>query len=417
MTSKVVPMRPSATEPTTQIGMTAFTPIRIGPLTLRNRFIKAATHEGMAPHGMPAQMLTKHHEAVAAGGVGMTTVAYCAVSPDGRTFADQLMLAPQTVPALRRLTDTVHRSGAAICAQLNHAGSFTFLPELATRHPLSASSGINPSGALTGHLFRTGMSTADMAQIAGEFAAAAVLAREAGFDAVEIHMAHGYLLSQFLSPKYNRRTDDYGGSVEQRARFPAQVLRRVLDAVGRDLAVVCKLGATEGFHGGATAQECARAARNLEAEGAHLLVLSGGMNVESPWVMFGNPLPQEAVPQPRNLLMRIVGRTLRYAPPREATFREMYQIEHALQIRAAVQMPLAYLGGVKSRENIDIAMASGFDCVAIGRALIHDPGLVNQFRTGGAVRSGCTSCNRCVLTMYSPEGTHCVLHEPEEARA
>jgi 2,4-dienoyl-CoA reductase (NADPH2) len=261
------------------------------------------------------------------------------------------------------------------------------------------------------------MSTADMAQIAREFAAAADLAREAGFDAVEIHMAHGYLLSQFLSPKYNRRTDDYGGSVERRAGFPAQVLRRVLDAVGRDLAVVCKLAATEGFHGGATAPECARVARILEAEGAHLLVLSGGMNVESPWVMFGNTLPPEAVPQPRNLALRIVGRALKHAPPRDVAFREMYQIEHALQIRAAVQMPLAYLGGVKSWENIETAMGSGFDCVAIGRALLHDPGLVNRFRSDRTLRSGCTSCNRCVLTMYSPEGTHCVLHESQEARA
>jgi 2,4-dienoyl-CoA reductase (NADPH2) len=258
------------------------------------------------------------------------------------------------------------------------------------------------------------MSPADLERVAIEFAVAAGLAREAGFDAVEIHMAHGYLLSQFLSPKYNRRKDRYGGSVERRARFPAHVLRLVLDAVGRDLAVVCKIGATEGFPGGATADESAQVARILQDEGAHLLVLTGGMNVESPWAMFGNLLPQEAAPEPRNVLMRLASRALRPPPPRDIAFREMYQLENALKIRAAVRMPLAYLGGVKSWANIETVMARGFDCVAAARAFIHDAELVNKFRAGTAAQSGCTACNRCVLTMYSPGGTSCVLHEPND---
>ncbi|MGH8457101.1 MAG: NADH:flavin oxidoreductase, partial [Stenotrophobium sp.] len=259
----------------------AFTPITLGPLTLRNRFIKSATNEGMARGGVPSKMLVEHHRRMAAGGAAMTTVAYCAISPDGRTFEDQVSLDVASIPHLRVLTEAVHNEGAAACAQITHGGAFNFLKSLSTRYPLSASGGLNPPGVISGRLFKTAMTSADLERTAQEFVAGALRAKEAGFDAVEIHMGHGYLLSQFISPKYNHRRDEFGGDATQRARFPAQVLRRVLDAVGRDLAVTCKICVTEGFKGGATAEDAVQVARVLEREGAHLLVLSGGMNVES----------------------------------------------------------------------------------------------------------------------------------------
>jgi 2,4-dienoyl-CoA reductase-like NADH-dependent reductase (Old Yellow Enzyme family) len=188
-----------------------FEPIRIGPLQLRNRFIKSGANEGMAKGGVPSKMLVEHHRAIAAGGAAMTTVAYCAVSADGRTFVDQVTLEPNSVKHLRVLTDAVHREGAAVCAQITHGGAFTFVPELSTRYPRSASGGFNAAGVISGRLFRTGMKPADLQRTAEEFATAARLARDAGFDAVEIHMGHGYLLSQFLSPAYNKRRDEYGG--------------------------------------------------------------------------------------------------------------------------------------------------------------------------------------------------------------
>ena len=401
-----IPAEPAAVSP--------FSPLRIGPLTLRNRFIKSATNEGMARGGVPSQMLVKHHADIAAGGVGMTTVAYCAVSADGRTFEDQLQLEPRVIPGLRVLTDSIHRHGAAACAQVTHAGAFTFLTGPGTRRPLSASGGINAAGAVSGRLLRRAMSETDIGRIAGEFATAARIAREAGFDAVEIHMGHGYLLSQFLSPRYNRRRDRYGGDVRRRTLFPALVLSQVLDAVGRDVAVACKLCSTEGFRGGATAEDAARVAQILEAEGAHLLVLSGGMNIESPWVMFGSPLPAEAVAPPGNLLMWLAARLLKPSEPKSTEFRELYLLEHSREVRAAVRMSLAYLGGVKSLAGVYQAMAEGFDCVALGRALIHDPELVNEYRAGRATESGCTACNRCIVMMYSPGGTSCVLRAPND---
>ena len=235
-----------------------------------------------------------------------------------------------------------------------------------------------------------------------------MLARETGFDAVELHMGHGYLLSQFISPAYNKRRDEYGGDAEGRARFPAEVLRAVLDAVGRDLAVVCKIGVVEGFPGGGTAEDAAIVARVMEREGAHLLVLSGGMNVESTWQLFGSPMPREARTQAASGLMRWVLALHKPSEP-AITFREMYFLEHSKKVRAAVKTPLAFLGGVNSAESVARAISEGFECVAMGRALLYDSGFVNQLASGAQQKSGCTSCNRCVVTIYHPSGTHCPL--------
>ena len=391
-----------------------FSELAIGPLKLRNRFIKSATNEGMAPAGLPTKALVKYHRDVAAGGVGMSTVAYCAVAPDGRTFPDQVLLEPGTVKHLRVLTDAVHREGAAACAQITHGGAFTFLPKLATKYPLSSSGGFNAAGVMSGRLFKTAMTPADMERTTADFVHGAKLAREAGFDAVEIHMGHGYLLSQFLSPAHNRRKDAYGGDTERRAAFPARVLREVLAAVGGTMAVTCKICATEGFKGGATADDAAIVARVLEREGAHLLVLSGGMNVEAPWAIFGSRLPSEAVEDAiDNTIIKYATKLKRLTEP-QIEFHELYLLEHSRKVRAAVRMPLAYLGGVKSLAAAEQALGEGFDATVLARALLHDPDLVNKFRSGAATESGCTSCNRCVVMMYTPGGTSCVLRPPND---
>lgn len=345
-----------------------FSPLRIGPLTLRNRLIKSATNEGMTSGGMPSQLLVKLHESIAAGGAAMTTVAYCAVSADGRTFVDQAQLDATTLAPFRALAEAVHRQGAAACAQITHGGCFTFLPELSTRRPLSASGGFNKVGLMSDRFFKQAMTESDMDAAVRQFVQAARAAREAGFDAVEIHMGHGYLLSQFLSPLYNHRRDVYGGSPEKRARFPARVLRAVLDEVGRDMAVLCKIGVTEGVKGGGTAEDAARIARVLEAEGAHMLVLSGGMNVESVWQLFGSPMPAEARANVSNPIVRCAMSLQKFTEPKFDGFREMYFLEHSRKVREAVRMPLAYLGGVRSLANIELAMQEGFEAVAMARA-------------------------------------------------
>ncbi|SPS01905.1 NADH:flavin oxidoreductase [Cupriavidus taiwanensis] len=390
----------------------AFSPLRLGPLTLRNRFIKAGANEGMTPHGLPTRALVEHHRDLAAGGVGMTTVAYAAVADDGLTFAHQLSMRAEQVPHLRVLTDAVHREGAAACLQITHAGSFTTMRHGGSRAPGSASSGLNAFGMMHGVYFQRAMRAPDLERVAGQFAAAARLAREAGFDAVEIHMGHGYLLNQFLSPLSNRRRDAFGGSVENRTRFPAAVLRQVKDAVGAALAVCCKLSVSDGVPGGNQPADSAITARLLEAEGADLLTLSGGRNVESPWALFGSPMPTAQMKAAAPTALARLGITmLEKRTPRDLAFRELYFLEASRVVRQAVRMPLAYIGGVKSLDNVAQLMAEGFDAVALARALIHDPALVAGWRAGTLRRSACDSCNGCVARIYDPAGVSCV-HGP-----
>jgi 2,4-dienoyl-CoA reductase (NADPH2) len=386
----------------------ALSPWTLGPVRLRNRIIKSATNEGMAPGGVPTQALVHHHRAMAAGGVGLTTVAYCAVSPDGRTFPDQVVLDAATVKHLRVLTDAVHAEGGAASAQVTHGGAFNFLPALSTKYPFSASGGFNPAGLLSGRPLKAAMAPANLARTTAEFVAAARTAREAGFDAVEIHMGHGYLLSQFLSPLYKRRRDAYGGSAQARARYPAEVLRAVLDAVGGSLAVTCKISMEAGHAGGGTIEDSVIQARALADAGAHLIVLSSGMNVETPWHIFGSPMPRSAMAGHGSPLMKLAARILEWRQP-ALQFRDLYNLAAARRIRAAVSTPLAYLGGATSIAALEQAMDEGFDAVAMGRALLHQPDLLRAFADGRLARSGCTACNECIATMYQPGGTHCVL--------
>lgn len=399
---------------TTRTVPSPFSPLTIGPLTLRNRFVKAATNEGMSAGGVPSKQLALLHANLAGGGVALTTVAYCAVSKDGRTLPNQLILEPASVPHFKALTDAVHANGGMASAQITHGGCFTFIRERSTKRPLSASGGFNKIGMMSGMFLKQAMTESDMARVVRDFAQGARLARDAGFDAVEIHMGHGYLLSQFISPLYNKRRDQYGGSLENRLRFPRRVLRAVLDAVGSEMAVICKYSITEGARAGNTAEDGARIARMLEEEGAHLLVLSAGMNAESITTMFGSSFPKENRVQQKNPVIALAMALQRMKDP-VVEFRELYLLEHARKVRAAVKMPLAYLGGAQSLDSIEQVMAEGFDMVAMGRALIAEPGYVNKLAGGQGRGNLCTACNRCVAMMYTPGGTSCVLGKPGDA--
>ena len=391
-----------------------FDALTVGPLRLRNRFIRAGANEGMVVDGAPSRALVKHHRDLAAGGVGMTTVAYGAVAKVGRTLPNQVWLRRDILPDLRVLADAVHAEGAAVSYQLTHGGSF--VTSCKVKGPtISASSGLNKAGLMRGNFFQRAMTGADMVRVTQEFIDAALLCREAGFDAVELHMGHGYLLNQFISPLSNRRRDEFGGSAENRVRFPAAVLARVKEAVGDRMAVLAKINVADGVAGGATVEDAIVTGRALQAAGADMLVLSGGRNIESGWFMFGSNHDMDEM---RKVLSGswLTGQMLRLsqlgAP--KVVFREMYFLEYSRRIRAEVSVPLAYLGGAKSLANAQAAMREGFDAVVMARALIHDPALVNKFRDGSAMTSGCTNCNRCVPYIYHPAGTWCVMNPPND---
>jgi len=346
----------------------------------------------------------------------MTTVAYVAVAEVGRTLPDQLWMRREVVPSLRVLTDAVHRHGTAISAQITHGGSFVTGMHVRGR-TISSCSGFNAAGSLKGNFLQRAMNEHDMQRVTDEFVAAAIMAREAGFDAVEIHMGHGYLLNQFISPLSNRREDEYGGTAENRVRFPARVLAAVKRAVGSDLAVMAKINVADGVRRGATAEDGIVTATALENAGADMLVLSGGRNVESTWFMFGSNMHREEIAkvlkQQGDWITALAMKAAAGTEPK-IEFREMYFREYSLKIRAAVKLPLAFLGGVKSIANAQQAVDDGFDGIVMARTLIHDPALVNKFRRGEVAASGCTNCNACVAYIYHPGGTRCVLNPPND---
>jgi len=386
-----------------------FTPGRLGGVELRNRVIKTATYEGMCPGGFPSDALVEHHRQLAAGGVGMTTVAYCAVSPNGRTFSEQMYMRGEIIPKLRELTSTVHQAGSAVSLQLGHCGYFSRNKEIPGRRPLGPSFALNEYGLMSGMPFARAMSESDIATVIDEFGHATEGALGAGFDAVELHLGHGYLLSQFLSQAINRRRDRWGGSLDNRMRLPLAVVQRVREVVGRDFPILAKTNLRDGFRGGLELDDAIGVARGLEAAGIDGIVLSGGFTSKTPFYLFRGKAPiKEMIEVEKNPLQRLV---LRFFGPRvirEYPFEEMFFLEQAREVRKAVRVPLVLLGGLLSLDNLETAMREGFDFVAMGRALIADPDLIERMQRGEATRSRCTSCNKCVAEM-DRHGVRCVL--------
>ena len=386
-------------------------PGRLGPLGLRNRVLKSATFEGMTPAGHPSDDLVALHRRLAAGGVAMTTVAYGAVAANGRTFADQLLVAPDRVAGLRALTDAVHAEGAAASLQLSHCGFFTRLRGPGGRGPRSASWSFNAYGAAAGLPVARPMTPDDLAGVVDAFGDAAGVALEAGFDAVELHLGHGYLLSQFLSPATNRRRDAWGGDLAGRLKLPLDVVRRVRDVVGDRAAVLAKTNLDDGFRGGLGLDDAVAIARALEAEGVDALVPSGGFTSRSAFYLMRGDAPlRDMIAAERNPLQRVAMRLFGPFLVRSPPFEELFFLEQARAVREAVELPLALLGGVASRQAMATARAEGFEFVALGRALLADPDLVARLAAGRFERSRCTHCNRCVAVMEDG-GVRCVLDE------
>jgi 2,4-dienoyl-CoA reductase-like NADH-dependent reductase (Old Yellow Enzyme family) len=381
--------------------MDPFAPAPLGPITLRNRVIKAATFEGMTPHNVPTPELIDYHLAVARGGVGMTTVAFSAVSRDARGAPGELVLTDDAMPGLRKLTDAVHETGAKVSIQLGHAG------------PVASAAGYrgwSPSPYFSPVTFRRtkALDDVDVERVTGDFVAAARRAVAAGVDAIEVHLGHHYLLSAFLSPRLNRRTDRWGGSVERRAAFPRQVVRSVRDAVGDAVAVTAKLNMVDGVKNGLTIEQSIETARLLETDGClDALQLTGGGSLLNPMYLFRGDAPVSEMAQMVKPWMRpafkIVGkRFFKTYPFEEAFFRE-----YALRFRSALSMPLILLGGINERATVEQAMDDGFEFVAMARALLKEPDLVNRMQSGETDAGNCIHCNQCVPTIYT--GTHCVL--------
>ncbi|WP_302576446.1 NADH:flavin oxidoreductase [Phocaeicola barnesiae] len=375
-----------------------FTPGKIGPLTLRNRTIRSAAFESMCPGNKPSKELLDYHHSVAAGGIGMTTVAYAAVTRSGLSFDRQLWMRPEIVPGLRELTDAVHREGAAVSIQLGHCGNMSH-KAICGETPVGASTGFN----LYSPTFVRGLRKDELAPMARAYGDSVRLAREAGFDAVEIHAGHGYLISQFLSPYTNHRKDEFGGSLENRMRFMDMVMDEVMKAAGNETAVLVKMNMRDGFKGGMDIDESLQVAKRLVDDGVQALVLSGGFVSKAPMYVMRGTMPIKTMTHYMTCWwlkwgVRMAGRMMIPTIP----FKEAYFLEDALRFRKEItQIPLVYVGGLVAREKIDEVLNDGFEFVQMGRALLNEPGFVNRMKAEGMARCNCKHSNYCIARMYT----------------
>lgn len=386
-----------------------FTPVTLGPLTLRNRSIRSAAFESMCPGNVPSPQLLDYHRSVAAGGVGMTTVAYAAVTRSGLSFDRQLWMRPEIVPGLRELTDAVHAEGAAVSIQLGHCGNMSH-KSICGCLPVGASSGFN----LYSPTFVRGLRADELPEMAKAYGRSVGLAREAGFDAVEIHAGHGYLISQFLSPSTNHRKDEFGGTLANRMRFMEMVMEEVMKAAGNDMAVLVKMNMRDGFRGGMELDESLQVARKLQELGAHALVLSGGFVSKAPMYVMRGEMPIRTMTHYMTCWwlkygVRLVGK---YMIP-SVSFREAYFLEDALKFREALDIPLVYVGGLVSRQKIEEVLNHGFEAVQMGRALLNEPDFVNRMRREENARCNCRHSNYCIARMYTLDMA-CHQHLQEE---
>jgi 2,4-dienoyl-CoA reductase-like NADH-dependent reductase (Old Yellow Enzyme family) len=367
-----------------------FAPASLGPITLRNRIIKAATFEGASPKGQVTDALVDYHVRVA---------------PEGRTGRGCIVLGQDTLEGLQRLTDAIHAEGAAAAAQIGHAGPVAN-PKSNRLPALAPSRHLSPMGTIA-----QAVTEADIARITADYEKGAAVAVAAGFDALEIHLGHNYLLSAFLSPKLNKRKDGWGGSLDNRARFARQVVQAVRRAAGDKVAVTAKLNMTDGVPGGLWLDESVEVARMLEADGClDALELTGGSSLSNPMYLFRGEAPLEefgaTLPAPFQLGFKLLGKRFMPSYP----FEEAFFLPYARQFRDALEMPLILLGGINRLETIEHAVALGFPFVAMARALLRQPDLVNKMQKGEATEGLCVHCNKCMPTIYS--GTRCVLVPP-----
>lgn len=387
----------------------AFLPKKLGSssLSLKNRFIKSATYEGMYKEGIPTQKLINHHVDLSKGGVAMTTVAYGAVSAEARTFEDQMFINDRSIKSLKKLVQEVHKAGGKVSMQLTHCGYFS--KNKSAKKIIAPSKIFNAYGFLSGLGLSHAMNQSDIQEVIDTYVKSALALKSIGFDALEIHMGHGYLLSQFLSPLTNKRTDTYGGHIANRSRFPLQVVSSIISSVGPDFPILVKLNLEDGIKGGFSVDDCIYVSRKLEMMGCSAIVLSGGFTSKNPFYLMRGKIPLKGMIQngsswAEKLTMAVFGPLI----IKKYRFSPNFFLEQAIKVRQAVKMNLVYLGGVDSQKGIEEILDAGFDFIGLARPLIHDPSFIKKIESGLIERSLCNRCNQCIVEM-DRHGIKCVL--------
>ncbi len=386
-----------------------FSEARLGGITLRNRLIKAATFEGKSPGGVPSEALIRLHERLGEGGIGMTTLAYCAAESDGRLHENMLYMHEGIRAPLEAFVRRLHATGAMVSGQLGHCGHFTKNRELSRWRPLGPSPAINRLGIAAGLPFAGALTVPQIAERVRIIGHAAGFMKSVGFDAIEIHFGHGYGISQFISPRTNRRKDRYGGSLTNRMRFGLEALECVRTTVGDDFPILGKISMSDGVSGGVQYEDSVEIAGMLEAGGLDCIVCSGGTSSMNPMLLFrGESMLEGMLEVEKSPLMRLGLRLMGPRMFRDYPYEENYFREHALRIRERVSCGVCYIGGTCTSASIMQLMDDGFDFIQIGRGLLYDPDLPRRAAADPGYVNGCTHCNRCATLIEAEGGVRCV---------
>ena len=365
---------------------TLFEQTSIGGMTVANRFVRSATFEGMAnADGSCKDEVIALTEELAKGDLGLIISSHAYVDSSGRVRASQLGIhTDDLVPGLARMVDAAHRNGSKIVAQIAHGGCQAFDP---VGEPVGPSAIKGPDERMCREL-----SKEDVRQVVDWFRRGAERAMEAGFDGVQIHSAHGYLLSQFLAPYFNRRTDEYGGELVNRARIHVEVLNAIRGALGDDVPVLIKMNSDDFIDGGFTRKEMVEVAGMLEKEGISAIEISGGTHLSPKEFGFIRPGIQ---------------------PPE----KEVYYLDAARMYKDSVSVPLMLVGGIRTYSVASSLVEEGVaDFIALSRPLIREPHLVRRWHEGDTSTAACIHCNQCFGPAISGEGMYCVAERREQEK-
>lgn len=360
-----------------------FAKTSINGMELENRFVRSATYEGMATtDGAVTYHLIDTMRALAKGGVGLIITSHAYVLQDGQAAPRQLgIYKDDLIKGLQDMTKAVHEQGSKIIMQIAHAGKAAIVKTPLLVSKLDES--ITPKGKE--------IEPAELSNLVKAFAEAARRAKAAGFDGVEVHCAHGYLLSQFLTPYLNRRQDQYGGSIENRTRIHVQIIRAIRAEVGTDFPVLIKLNSQDFIESGLSAEDALLAAKILTEAGIDAIELSGG-------VITGKLSPS------------------RVGIKTESD--EAYFQNEARTMKQLIDIPLILVGGMRSFQVAErLVESETADYVSLCRPLIREPELINRWKSGDMRRSLCISCNKCFKTLVSEQGVYCAVDVQEKNAA
>lgn len=379
-----------------------FEPSSIAGMTLKNRFIRSATHESMADeHGTPTDALEKLYIRLAEGGVGAIITGYAGVQQDGKSSLLRMLMidTDELIPAYRNLTDRIHEYGTPVILQIAHCGRQT--RRAVTGHPTVAPSPIDDFifHEETPHE----LDNRGIEAIIESFVSAAERAKKAGFDGIQLHMAHGYLLSQFLSDHTNRRRDKWGGSTVNKLRIVSEIINRIRQTIG-NYPVLAKINAFDNRKGGMRVEEAVEIARLLEHHGCDAIEISSGVVEDGLAIMRGSHPPMEALFKSsfrfNNMptLMKTVASPFIHFAMRSPKPLHGYNLEAAQSIKKAVSIPVITVGGLHDLSDISAALENGStDYVSMSRPFIIEPNIVRKFQDGAQTASRCIMCNYCAL--------------------